>query len=105
MPIPPAIVDLNLAPIQAAPPTTNTGITNLVIHTPSLPQEISNMVLSSPPAEAPTLFTPSAPPNDGATWTTLSTAPTEGATWTSLGVTSASEPAWTPYQYLYTQPY
>ena len=102
MPIPPAIVDLNPAPIQIAPATT--GITNLVIHTPSLEQEISNMALSSPPAEAPTNFTPSAPPNEGATWITLSTTPTDGATWTSLGATSASDPTWTPYQSPYTQP-
>ncbi|HEY9726105.1 MAG TPA: hypothetical protein V6D50_06620 [Chroococcales cyanobacterium] len=102
MPIPPAIVDFNPAPIQIAPAIT--GITDLVIYTPSSSQEISNMVLSSPPAEAPTQFTPSAPPNDGATWTTLSTTPTDGATWTSLGATSANEPTWTPYQYPYTQP-
>jgi len=102
MPIPPAIVDLNPPPIQIAPLTT--GITDLVIYTPSSAQEISNMVLSSPPVEAQTYFTPSVPPNDGATWTTLSTTPTDGANWTSLGATSANESTWTPYQYLYTQP-
>lgn len=100
--VPPAIVDFNPAPIQTAPPTT--GITNLVIYTPSSPQDISNMVLSSPPAKAQTHFTPSAPPNEGASWTTLSTTPTDGASWTSLGAASANEATWTPYQYFYTQP-
>lgn len=107
MPILPAIVDLNPAPIQIVPLTT--GITDLVIYTPSSPQEISHMVLSPPLAEAQIYITPFVSPNEGATWTTLSTTPTtttstDGANWTSLGATSASEPTWTPYQYPYTQP-